>query len=174
MISRSPVKNIFETNTTSKSYLRLSTSATIYTQLPKFHLSGSCRSCGDTSGACGPCAQSVETESSYCNSHGDHIIIIYRWDFGSCSNCWRTVDSGYCLRLWRWMGRGLLQHPVPARQLLHRRLSQHVSSLFSRILHERLSSSGLYELPTRILFTRIRQHLLLAVLGWNILKCERR
>jgi hypothetical protein len=61
-----------------------------------FKLSGSCKPCGDTSGACGICHINVEANSAFCSYHGIHTRNVYYWDYGSCHDCGRSVDSGTC------------------------------------------------------------------------------
>jgi len=56
----------------------------------------SCKACGDTSGSCGPCSTSTTVNSQYCNYHGTQIVTVYYHDYGSCHDCGRVIDSGYC------------------------------------------------------------------------------
>lgn len=64
----------------------------------KYTQSGSCKSCGSsTTGQCGPCGIKSTINAQYCNYKGTQIQTVYRYNWGSCSNCGsRTVDSGSC------------------------------------------------------------------------------
>ena len=59
-------------------------------------LKHSCKPCGDQIGSCGQCSTSYTSQAAYCNDHGLQTIIVYYWDYGSCHDCGRTIDSGTC------------------------------------------------------------------------------